>query len=167
MTTAPTARQRRLGRDGRHLRLRTRRALVGRLLEFSRVAPDTFYDARAQSHAAMLDKDLAMVLEGDVPLYGGVDTVKSSHGLFASAQERSSRSSRSLVPLLAGRFNTWQPGALPGDRPTQQQVGHGTTLSQISAVELVLAVKLVVLVRLPTKKIDAAGRRRCRRSGGR
>ena len=39
----------------------------------------------------MLDKDLAMVLEGDVPLYGGVDTVKSSRGLLASAQERSAK----------------------------------------------------------------------------
>jgi lysine decarboxylase len=39
----------------------------------------------------MLDKDLAVAVAGDVPLYGGVDTVKSAGGLLAGAEERSAK----------------------------------------------------------------------------
>ena len=44
-----------------------------------------------KGRASELDADLAMVVAGDVPLYGGVDTIKSSGGLLASAETRAAR----------------------------------------------------------------------------
>lgn len=41
--------------------------------------------------AASLDPDLGRLLDADVPLYGGVDTVKLSAGVLADAEQRAAR----------------------------------------------------------------------------
>jgi arginine decarboxylase len=71
--------------------LRADAPLLDGYLSFRESNQTPFTTPGHKGRAARLDKDLAQVLAGDVPLYGGVDTVKSSRGLLASAQERSAK----------------------------------------------------------------------------
>ncbi len=65
--------------------------LLDGYLNFLESHPTPFTTPGHKGRAAMLDKDLATAVAGDIPLYGGVDTVKSARGLLAAAQERSAK----------------------------------------------------------------------------
>ncbi|MGA3353353.1 MAG: decarboxylase [Acidimicrobiales bacterium] len=71
--------------------LRAEAPLLNGYLSFKESNPTPFTTPGHKGRAWKLDRDLAKVLEGDVPLYGGVDTVKSALGLLAAAQERSAK----------------------------------------------------------------------------
>lgn len=71
--------------------LRADAPLLNGYLNFRESDQTPFTTPGHKGRAARLDYDLAQVLSGDVPLYGGVDTVKSSRGLLASAEERSAK----------------------------------------------------------------------------
>ncbi|MGA3214643.1 MAG: aminotransferase class V-fold PLP-dependent enzyme [Acidimicrobiales bacterium] len=71
--------------------LRADAPLLNGYLSFLESHPTPFTTPGHKGRAGTLDKDLAAVVAGDIPLYGGVDTVKSAHGLLASAQERSAK----------------------------------------------------------------------------
>ena len=71
--------------------LRAEAPLLDGYLRFKESNPTPFTTPGHKGRAWKLDRNLAKVLDGDVPLYGGVDTVKSAHGLLAAAQERSAK----------------------------------------------------------------------------
>ena len=60
-------------------------------LSFRESDPTPFTTPGHKGRASWLDKDLGAVVAGDIPLYGGVDTVKSAHGVLAAAQQRSAK----------------------------------------------------------------------------
>jgi lysine decarboxylase len=72
-------------------RLRAEAPLLDGYLSFRESNPTPFTTPGHKGRAFTLDKDLAAAVAGDVPLYGGVDTVKSARGLLATAQERSAK----------------------------------------------------------------------------
>ncbi len=71
--------------------LRAEAPLLDGYLRFSESDETPFTTPGHKGRASMLDKDLARVVAGDIPLYGGVDTVKSAGRLLASAEERSAK----------------------------------------------------------------------------
>ena len=72
--------------------LRADAPLAQRLSELPRVAPNPVHDPWPQGTGRPRStRTWRAVVAGDIPLYGGVDTVKSAHGLLAAAQERSAK----------------------------------------------------------------------------
>jgi lysine decarboxylase len=71
--------------------LRAEAPLLDGYLSFIESHPTPFTTPGHKGRAGLLDKDLGAVVAGDIPLYGGVDTVKSARGLLATAQERSAK----------------------------------------------------------------------------
>jgi lysine decarboxylase len=72
-------------------RLRADAPLLDGYLSYLESDATPFITPGHKGRGSKLDADLGTVLAGDVPLYGGVDTVKSAHGLLAEAERRSAR----------------------------------------------------------------------------
>ena len=68
--------------------LRADAPLLDGYLSFRESKPTPFTTPGHKGRAWMLDEDLAVAVAGDVPLYGGVDTIKSAGGLLAEAERR-------------------------------------------------------------------------------
>ena len=71
--------------------LRADAPLLDGYLRFRESGATPFTTPGHKGRASGLDGDLGAVLAGDVPLYGGVDTVKSTGGLLAAAEARAAR----------------------------------------------------------------------------
>ena len=71
--------------------LRADAPLLDGYLSFRESKATPFTTPGHKGRAFKLDEDLGAVVAGDVPLYGGVDTVKSAGGLLAAAEGRSAR----------------------------------------------------------------------------
>jgi len=69
--------------------LRAEAPLLDGYLSFLESKATPFTTPGHKGRAARLDEDLGAVVSGDVPLYGGVDTVKSAGGRLAEAERRS------------------------------------------------------------------------------
>ena len=66
--------------------LRDGAPLLDGYLSFRESEATPFTTPGHKGRASKLDEELGIVVAGDVPLYGGVDTIKSSGGLLASAE---------------------------------------------------------------------------------
>ena len=73
------------------MRLRVDAPLLDGYLSYLESDATPFITPGHKGRASKLDADLGAVVAGDVPLYGGVDTVKSARGLLAEAERRSAR----------------------------------------------------------------------------
>ena len=71
--------------------LRTAAPLLDGYLTFRESHATPFTTPGHKGRASQLDEELGIVVAGDVPLYGGVDTIKSSRGLLAAAEARAAR----------------------------------------------------------------------------
>jgi len=84
----PEPRPRYAIRDGLHASLRADAPLLDGYLSFRESGATPFTTPGHKGRAALLDGDLGELVAGDVPLYGGIDTVKSTRGLLAAAERR-------------------------------------------------------------------------------
>lgn len=71
--------------------LRADAPLLNGYLSFRESNPTPFTTPGHKGRAAVLDPELAAVVAGDIPLSGGVDTVKLTRGLLSAAQQRSAK----------------------------------------------------------------------------
>jgi arginine decarboxylase len=71
--------------------LRAEAPLLDGYLSFRESRTISFTTPGHKGRASLLDKDLGELVDHDVPLFGGVDTIKSSRGLLAAAEERAAR----------------------------------------------------------------------------
>jgi lysine decarboxylase len=62
--------------------------LLDGYLSFRESGATPFTTPGHKGRAALLDVDLGKLVAGDVPLYGGIDTVKSTRGLLTAAERR-------------------------------------------------------------------------------
>ena len=70
--------------------------------------------------AGGLHPDLGRLLDADVPLYGGADSMKLTGGVLADAESRAAAPlGRRPLSLLHRRVHPRQPGALPDHRPAR------------------------------------------------
>jgi len=71
--------------------LRAEAPLLDGYLSFRESNATPFTTPGHKGRASRLDADLGEVVAGDVPLYGGVDTIKSAAGRLVAAEERAAR----------------------------------------------------------------------------
>jgi len=71
--------------------LRAEAPLLDGYLRFRESNATPFTTPGHKGRAARIDRDLGAVVAGDVPLYGGIDTVKSTGRLLAAAEGRAAR----------------------------------------------------------------------------
>ncbi len=71
------------------MRLRDNAPLLDGYLSYLDSNSTPFITPGHKGRASKLDTDLGRVVAGDVPLYGGIDTVKLARGLVAEAERRS------------------------------------------------------------------------------
>ncbi len=74
--------------EGPRAGLRADAPLLDGYLSFLESGATPFTTPGHKGRASLLDKDLGKLVAGDVPLYGGIDTVKSTQGLLAAAERR-------------------------------------------------------------------------------
>ena len=73
------------------MRLRDNAPLLDGYLSYLESNSTPFITPGHKGRASKLDADLGRVVAGDVPLYGGIDTVKLGGGLLAEAERRSAQ----------------------------------------------------------------------------
>ncbi|MGD1012274.1 MAG: aminotransferase class V-fold PLP-dependent enzyme [Acidimicrobiales bacterium] len=87
MTTQQTANEF-APRNGKGVSLRDDAPLLDGYLKFLESAPTPFTTPGHKQRASTLDRELGVVLAGDVPLYGGVDLAEAEGALVAKAEAR-------------------------------------------------------------------------------
>ena len=104
------------------MKLRANAPVLDGYLSYLESEATPFITPGHKGRASKLDADLGSCYASDVPLYGGIDTVKLARGLVAEAEQAFRRLvRRRLVPLLDGGLDPLQPGPVPRHRPARRQ----------------------------------------------